>query len=241
MTLETTPALPLAAAAEATAAEPTLRFEAVHKSLWAGGSEVHILRGVSFALLPGELVALVGPSGSGKSTILGIAAGLDAPTSGRVVIAGTDVSGLSERPLSLLRARRVGMVFQAYNLLPTLSALENVELPLLVPGQRARPAGRAAELLTGLGLGHRLHHRPAQLSGGEQQRVAVARALITDPPLLVADEPTGNLDTATGDALVDILLQIREEHGTTVLVATHNDALARRADRILRVRDGVLE
>jgi putative ABC transport system ATP-binding protein len=230
MSIETTPAVPPAAAEDRTAAEPTLRFEAVHKSLWAGGSEVRILRGVSFALLPGELVALVGPSGSGKSTILGIAAGLDAPT-----------SGLSERPLSLLRARRVGMVFQAYNLLPTLSALENVELPLLVPGQRARPSGRAAELLTGLGLGHRLHHRPSQLSGGEQQRVAVARALVTDPPLLVADEPTGNLDTATGDALVDILLQIREEHGTTVLVATHNDALARRADRILRVRDGVLE
>ena len=133
------------------------------------------------------------------------------------------------------------MVFQAYNLLPTLTALENVELPLLVPGQPRREPGRARELLDGLGLGHRLHHRPAQLSGGEQQRVAVARALITDPALLVADEPTGNLDTATGEALVEILLEVRREHGTTVLVATHNDALARRADRLLRVRDGVLE
>jgi putative ABC transport system ATP-binding protein len=220
---------------------PTLTFEAVDKTLSAGGQEVRILRDVSFQLSPGELVALVGPSGSGKSTILGIAAGLDAPSAGRVVIAGTDVTGMSERPLAKLRARRVGMVFQSYNLLPTLTALENVELPLLVPGQRKRQAGLAAEILTGLGLGHRLHHRPAQLSGGEQQRVAVARALITDPPLLVADEPTGNLDTTTGEALIDVLLDVRRRHGTTVLVATHNEALARRADRVLRVRDGRLE
>jgi putative ABC transport system ATP-binding protein len=238
MTIETTP---LGEATAFAAAVPTLCFEDVRKSLRAGGEEVRILRGVSFRLDPGELVALVGPSGSGKSTILGIAAGLDAPTSGRVVIDGTDVTGMSERPLSRLRSRRVGMVFQAYNLLPTLTALENVELPLLVPGQPRRPPGRARELLAGLGLENRLHHRPSQLSGGEQQRVAVARALVTDPALLVADEPTGNLDTATGEALVDVLLEVRRRHATSVLVATHNDALARRADRVLRVRDGVLE
>jgi putative ABC transport system ATP-binding protein len=225
----------------ADAAEPSLLLEDVWKTLRAGGQDVRILRGISFRLERGEMVALVGPSGSGKSTILGIAAGLDAPTSGRVVIDGTDVSALSERPLSRLRSQRVGMVFQAYNLLPTLTALENTELPLLVPGQPHRDPGRARELLGGLGLGHRLHHRPAQLSGGEQQRVAVARALITDPALLVADEPTGNLDTATGEALVEVLLEVRRDHGTTVLVATHNDALARRADRLLRVRDGMLE
>ena len=225
----------------ADAAEPSLLLEDVWKTLRAGGQDVLILRGISFRLERGEMVALVGPSGSGKSTILGIAAGLDAPTSGRVVIDGTDVSAMSERPLSRLRSQRVGMVFQAYNLLPTLTALENTELPLLVPGQPHRDPGRARELLGGLGLGHRLHHRPAQLSGGEQQRVAVARALITDPALLVADEPTGNLDTATGEALVEVLLEVRRDHGTTVLVATHNDALARRADRLLRVRDGMLE
>ena len=223
------------------APEATLEFDDVRKSLWAGGQRVDILHGVTFSLSAGEMVALVGPSGSGKSTILGIAAGLDSPTSGRVRIAGIDVSGMPERPLAALRARSVGMVFQAYNLLPTLTALENVELPLLVPGQVRGDRGRAADLLLGLGLGHRLHHRPAQLSGGEQQRVAVARALVTDPPLLVADEPTGNLDTATGEALVDVLLDVRARHGTTVLVATHNDALARRADRVLRVRDGRLD
>jgi putative ABC transport system ATP-binding protein len=218
-----------------------LRLDDVQTSLRAGGEEVRILRGVSLEVAPGELVALVGPSGSGKSTILGIAAGLDAPTAGRVVIDGIDVTGMSERALSRLRSRRVGMVFQAYNLLPTLTALENVELPLLVPGQPARPPGRARELLAGVGLGHRLHHRPSQLSGGEQQRVAVARALVTDPALLVADEPTGNLDTATGEALVDVLLEVRRRHGTAILVATHNLALARRADRVLQVRDGVVE
>jgi putative ABC transport system ATP-binding protein len=221
-------------------AAPALVFEDVHKSLRAGGEAVRILRGISLQVAPGELIALVGPSGSGKSTILGIAAGLDAPTAGRVVIDGVDVTGMPERPLSRLRSRRVGMVFQAYNLLPTLTALENVELPLLVPGQPARPRGRARELLAGLGLGHRLHHRPSQLSGGEQQRVAVARALVTDPALLVADEPTGNLDTATGEALVNVLLEVRRRHGTAILVATHNLALARRADRLLQVRDGVV-
>jgi putative ABC transport system ATP-binding protein len=221
--------------------EPTLRFDRVSKSLRAAGAEVQILHEVSFELSPREMVAVVGPSGSGKSTILGIAAALDTPTSGTVILAGTDVTTMPERPLARLRSQRVGMVFQAYNLLPTLSALENVELPQLVPGQVKRPPGRARELLVGLGLEHRLNHRPFQLSGGEQQRVAVARALITDPPLLVADEPTGNLDTATGEALVAILLDVRTQHGTTVLVATHNDALAQRADRTLRIRDGRLE
>jgi putative ABC transport system ATP-binding protein len=228
-------------AGEVTPPPATLVFEDVHKVLSAAGEEVHILHGVSFALAAGELVALVGPSGSGKSTILGIGAGLDSPTSGRVRIGGADVTGMSERQLARLRGRSVGMVFQAYNLLPTLSALENVQLPLLVPGQPRSGDGRAATLLTELGLGHRLHHRPAQLSGGEQQRVAVARALITEPALLIADEPTGNLDSATGEALVDVLLDIRRRHATTVLIATHNDALARRADRVLRVRDGRLE
>lgn len=217
-----------------------VRLVNVDKSLRVGRDTVEILHGVSFDVRPAELVALVGPSGSGKSTILGIAAGLDTASSGSVFLDGTDISRLPERELATLRARRVGMVFQSYNLLPTLTALENVELPLHVPGGVRRPSSSAEELLTEVGLGHRLHHRPTQLSGGEQQRVAIARALITQPAIIVADEPTGNLDTSTGDELIALLLELRQRRGTTILVATHDNDLAVRADRILRVRDGRL-
>jgi putative ABC transport system ATP-binding protein len=219
---------------------PNLRLINVDKRLRVGRETVAILHGVSFEVQPAELVALVGPSGSGKSTILGIAAGLDTATSGSVFLDGTDISHLPERELASLRARRVGMVFQSFNLLPTLTALENVELPLHVPGGIRRPSSSAEKLLSEVGLRHRLHHRPAQLSGGEQQRVAVARALITEPAIIVADEPTGNLDTSTGDELITLLLDLRKQRGTTLLVATHDNDLAVRADRILRVRDGRL-
>ncbi|GAC1402745.1 MAG: ABC transporter ATP-binding protein [Chloroflexota bacterium] len=205
-----------------------------------GREVIKILRGISFELARGEIAALMGPSGSGKSTLLGILAGLDRPSSGQVVLDGTEIGSLSERSLSSLRARKVGMVFQAYNLIPTLTALENVQLPLFVPGRNGHDRGRAAELLEEVGLGHRLHHRPSQLSGGEQQRVAVARALVSDPPLLVADEPTGNLDFETGAALIELLLDVRQRLQTTVLIATHNDAVAVHADRVLRLRDGQL-
>lgn len=225
------------------AAGPTLAVRGVEKELSNGREVVHILKGVSFELNRGEMVALMGPSGSGKSTLLGIVSGLDHPTSGEVLLGGRDISNLSERELSRLRSQQVGMVFQSYNLISTLTALENVQLPLLVPGRSRDSSGgldRARALLQEVGLGHRLNHRPSQLSGGEQQRVGVARALVTDPNLLVADEPTGNLDRETGEALVDLLLDLRQRLGTTILLATHNSAVAERADRILRMNDGRL-
>jgi putative ABC transport system ATP-binding protein len=205
-----------------------------------GREVISILREVSFDLHRAEMVALMGPSGSGKSTLLGIVAGLDRPSSGEVILDGREIGQLSERRLASLRAQKVGMVFQAYNLIPTLTALENVQLPLHIPGRDGRSMDHAAQLLEDVGLGHRLAHRPSQLSGGEQQRVAVARALVIDPPLLVADEPTGNLDSDTGAALMRLLLDLRERLGTTILVATHNDQVASVTDRILRMRDGRL-
>jgi len=220
------------------ATQATLAIRDVHKSIPLGGETISILRGVNFELHPGEMVALMGPSGSGKSTLLGIVSGLDRPTSGSVILNGRDIANLGERDLAGIRAAKIGMVFQAYNLIPTLTALENVQLPLYVPGRRNRGAGTAEQLLQEVGLGHRLHHRPSQLSGGEQQRVAVARALIADAPLLVADEPTGNLDSETGDALMHLLLDLRERRETAILIATHNDAVAALSDRVLRMRDG---
>jgi putative ABC transport system ATP-binding protein len=182
----------------------------------------------------------MGPSGSGKSTLLGIVAGLDRPSNGKVTVVGTEIGYLPERKLAQFRADNIGMVFQAYNLIPTLTALENVQLPLLVPGRPRADLDRAREVLSEVGLAHRLHHRPSQLSGGEQQRVAVARALVSEPPLIIADEPTGNLDSDTGDALVSLLLDLRVRHGTTILLATHNGAVAEEADRTLRLHDGRL-
>jgi putative ABC transport system ATP-binding protein len=219
---------------------PTLSVHNLEKKVSLGRETITILRGVSFDLLRGEMVALMGPSGSGKSTLLGIVSGLDSPSAGEVILDGDNIGALSERHLASLRARKVGMVFQSYNLIPTLTALENVQLPLYVPGRNGRDPERAAQLLVDVGLGHRLGHRPSQLSGGEQQRVAVARALVSDPPLLVADEPTGNLDTETGAALLALLLELRVRHGTTILVATHNHDVAHLADRVLRMRDGNL-
>lgn len=212
----------------------------VEKSIPLGRDVITILRGVSFDLNRGEMVALMGPSGSGKSTLLGIVAGLDRPSSGQVVLDGVETARLRERQLASLRSQKVGMVFQAYNLIPTLTALENVQLPLYVPGRNGHSDDRARELLVEVGLAHRLSHRPSQLSGGEQQRVAVARALVTDPAIVVADEPTGNLDSETGAALMDLLVDLRTRLGTTLLVATHNVDVAGRADRILRMRDGRL-
>lgn len=221
-------------------AEPTLIVRDVTKEARLGREIITILRGVSCELYQGEMVALMGPSGSGKSTLLGIVAGLDRPTSGDVILDGTEIGSLPERRLAALRARKVGMVFQAYNLIPTLTALENVQLPLFVPGHNGHHPERARELLAEVGLSHRLSHRPSQLSGGEQQRVAVARALVSDPPLVVADEPTGNLDSETGAALMRLLLDLRQRLGTTMLIATHNEAVALQADRVLRLHDGQL-
>jgi putative ABC transport system ATP-binding protein len=210
----------------------------ITKTLPLGRERIEVLKGISFQIHNGEFVAIVGPSGSGKSTLLGIIAGLDNPTSGQVLIDGVDIASLSEGDLAQVRNVQIGMVFQAFNLIPTLTALENVEAPLQV-GKRPGPhTARAKELLTLVGLGHRLHHRPSQLSGGEQQRIAIARALATDPPIVIADEPTGNLDARNGANVLQLIAYLREQTGKTFIIATHDQNVAVHADRAIRIVDG---
>jgi putative ABC transport system ATP-binding protein len=205
--------------------------------LTSGGRAVTVLDGVSLDVARGECVAVTGPSGSGKSTLLGLIAGLDAPTSGSVVVDGVDLVGLSEDALARFRRDRLGFVFQSYHLIPTLTAVENVAIPLELAGVTdARP--RASRLLDEVGLGARGHHYPVQLSGGEQQRVALARAVARGPMLLLADEPTGNLDSATGAAIIELLLALHRERGSTLVLVTHDPALATHADRQIALRDG---
>src|SRR6266513_1922702 len=203
----------------------------------SGERMLAVLDGVSLDVAAGETVAVAGPSGSGKSTLLGLVAGLDAPTSGTIVVAGVEVTRLGEAALARFRRETLGYVFQSYHLIPTLTAAENVMVPFDLAGVRGA-AARAADLLAGVGLAERGHHYPAQLSGGEQQRVALARAMALEPPLLLADEPTGNLDTATGAAIVELLFALNCERGTTLLLVTHDGALAERADRVVSLRDG---
>ncbi|MGH7610916.1 MAG: ABC transporter ATP-binding protein [Candidatus Dormibacteria bacterium] len=199
-----------------------------------------ILQDINFKISPREFVTLAGPSGSGKSTLLGCITGLDSPTSGQVLLNGVDISQMRESRLAGIRNRSVGMVFQAFNLIPTLTARENVEVPLYAGNWRGSTADRAAELLGLVGLSHRLNHRPNQLSGGEQQRVAIARALATEPPLLVADEPTGNLAAAQGREVLELLWSLRESLGTTLVIATHDRTVGEYATRWLQLADGVL-
>jgi putative ABC transport system ATP-binding protein len=220
--------------------EPALEARNVWRWLQLGRQQVEILRSVSFSIGRGEFVALLGPSGSGKSTLLGIVAGLDRPDRGAVRVEGLDITNMSEGELAQIRNRKIGMVFQAFNLIPTLTALENVELPLSVGAHRGSSSSRARALLDVVGLAHRGNHRPPQLSGGEQQRVAIARAMATDPAIVIADEPTGNLDGPTGQEVLDLMEVLREFSGTTFLVATHDLGVASRADRQLRLVDGTL-
>jgi putative ABC transport system ATP-binding protein len=205
--------------------------------LASGGRPLTILDGVSLDVERGDAVAVIGPSGSGKSTLLGLIAGLDAPTSGAIVVGGVDVTRLGESALARFRRETIGYVFQSYHLIPTLTAVENVAVPLELAGER-RVLARARALLDQVGLGDRAHHYPVQLSGGEQQRVALARAVALDPPLLLADEPTGNLDSATGGAIIERLFTLNRERRSTLLLVTHDPALAERADRIVSLRDG---
>jgi putative ABC transport system ATP-binding protein len=207
-----------------------------------GDSVVHALRGVDMTITRGEFVALVGPSGSGKSTVLNLIGGLDRPTSGEVWINGVELSGSDERALTRHRRQHVGFVFQTFNLLPRLTAEENVALPLMFSGVRHEERlGRARALLGRVGLGQRLAHRPGQLSGGEQQRVAIARALVGQPALLLADEPTGNLDSTTGAEIMALLKELNEERELTLVVVTHDPEVAAFADRIVKLRDGRVE
>jgi putative ABC transport system ATP-binding protein len=212
----------------------------ITKSLPLGREQISILKGISFQIFQGEFVSIVGPSGSGKSTLLGIIAGLDNPSSGQVLLDGVDVTHLSEGKLAGVRNQKIGMVFQAYNLIPTLTAQENVEVPLYVGKHPGSPSVRAKELLALVGLSHRLSHRPGQLSGGEQQRVAIARALATDPAIVIADEPTGNLDAKNGTKVLELIALLRAQTGKTFIIATHDPAIASRTDRTLRIVDGLL-
>jgi putative ABC transport system ATP-binding protein len=215
-----------------------LRCEALTKAYPSGGRELTVLNGITFALESGGFLAIVGPSGSGKTTLLGLLAGLDRPTSGRVVLDGQDLSGLSEDERARLRGEKVGFVFQSFLLIPTLTARENVQVPLELRGEEAE--ARASELLARVGLEGRGHHYPAQLSGGEQQRVALARAFVHRPKLLFADEPTGNLDAATGGRVIDLMTELNEEQETTLVLVTHDPELAGRAHRVIRLRDGTV-
>lgn len=205
-----------------------------------GSRPVQILNGVSFTIEPGEWIALTGPSGSGKSTLLGIIAGLDTPTSGTIKIDGTDITNMGEGSLAKLRNSKIGIVFQSFNLIPSLTAQENVEVPLYVGSGRRHASDKAKHMLELVGLGPRRGHRPNQLSGGEQQRVAIARALVTEPALLVADEPTGNLDSANGEQVLELFARLHRELGVTLIIATHDPAVATRADRVLHMVDGRL-
>ncbi|MFC7547325.1 ABC transporter ATP-binding protein [Plantactinospora sp. GCM10030261] len=225
--------------------EPVLRaaVEAVDvsRTYRLDGVSVPALRGVSLTIPPGDYLAVVGPSGSGKSTLMHLLGGLDQPTGGRLVIGGRDVAGLGPADLAALRNTTIGFVFQAFHLLPRTSAVDNVALPLVYRGMAARQRrARAAAMLGRVGLGHRLDHRPNQLSGGEQQRVAIARALVTDPTVLLADEPTGNLDSATGESVLALLEELNASSGVAVVLVTHDREVAARARRQITMRDGVI-
>ena len=216
-----------------------LRATNLTKDLPLGQVVVHAVRGVDMEVYRGEMVGIVGPSGSGKSTLLGLIGGLDAPTTGRIEIDGLDVTNMSEGKLTEVRNEKIGFVFQFFNLIPTLTALENVMLPIQFARKpKFKPEKRARELLELLGLGDRMKHRPMELSGGQQQRVAIARALANNPPLLLADEPTGNLDSEASEVVFRALREVWRETGTTIVLVTHNLELARQMERVLYLVDG---
>jgi putative ABC transport system ATP-binding protein len=221
------------------AGKSMIELEGVELTLASRAGQVPVLRGIDLAIAGGEAVGLVGPSGSGKTSLLMVMAGLERPTGGRVVIDGQDFAALSEDGRSRLRGRLIGIVFQSFHLIQTMTALENVALPLELAGH-SDSLNEARSALAEVGLGHRLKHYPAELSGGEQQRVAIARAIAPRPPVLLADEPTGNLDAATGRGVIDLLFELQSRHGATLVLVTHDLALARRAGRIVEIADGRL-
>jgi len=210
------------------------------KSIDTGTHRVNILKGIDLKIPRGQFAAVMGPSGSGKSTLLGLLAGLDTPTSGRILLDGEDITFLNEDQMALLRGRKIGFVFQSYHLVPSLTAEENVLLPLELAGNGHGGRARARQLLERVGLGARRDHYPVQLSGGEQQRVALARAFALQPPILLADEPTGNLDSATGELVLELLLALNREQGATMVLVTHEQSIARCADRSIVLRDGLI-
>ncbi len=219
---------------------PMVSLKNVHLSLGTGASEVHVLKGMTLDIEPGVSAGVVGPSGSGKSTLLMVIGGLERVDSGSILINGHDLSAMSEDQLAAFRGENIGIVFQSFHLIPNMSALENVAVPLELSGRKDAMTRAKAEL-SSVGLADRLHHYPAQLSGGEQQRVAIARALVPRPKILIADEPTGNLDDATGDQIVKLLFEKQREHAMTLVLVTHDTNLAAKCDRVIRVKSGEIE
>ncbi|MBM3187821.1 MAG: ABC transporter ATP-binding protein [Chloroflexi bacterium] len=217
-----------------------IEVQGVTKVYRMGETQVHALRGVHLQVAEGELMAIMGPSGSGKGTLMAILGCLDSPSSGQYRLAGRDVSRLNDRQLAVVRREQIGFVFQTFNLLPRASALENVELPLLYAGAPERRQ-RAEAALQAVGLADRLKHRPTELSGGERQRVAIARALVNEPAIILADEPTGNLDSRTGDEVLRILSALHRERGLTLVIVTHDPQVAARTERVVHLRDGQVE
>ncbi|MDN5331511.1 MAG: putative transport system ATP-binding protein [Tepidanaerobacteraceae bacterium] len=219
---------------------PLIELKDIYKSYGKGKNELQILKGINLKIDEGEYVSIVGPSGSGKTTLMNIIGMIDVPTSGEYIFEGKPVSKLSEGELARIRNRKIGFVFQSFNLIPEMNALENVELPLIYAGVRpSERKRRSQELLSLMGLSDRLNHRPSELSGGQQQRVAIARALATDPPIILADEPTGNLDSKAGSEVIKILESLNGE-GKTVILITHDREIASRARRRIEIRDGVI-
>jgi putative ABC transport system ATP-binding protein len=214
-----------------------IELRGVSKTVESGGRPLTILHALDLTIASGEFIAVIGPSGSGKSTLLGLLAGLDAPTSGQILIDGTDITRLGEDALARLRGEKIGFVFQFFHLVPSLTAFENISVPMEIARRRDASA-RARELLGEVGLSDRGHHYPSQLSGGEQQRVAIARALANDPKIVLADEPTGNLDSSTGRHIMDLLLDVRRSRGSTLVLVTHDAELASLADSRLALKDG---
>ena len=215
-----------------------IQVDKVTKSLTSGTHTVEILRGIDLVVSKREVLAIEGPSGSGKSTLLGLLAGFDAPSSGSIRLDGQEITRMAEDELALLRGRKLGFVFQSYNLIPTLTAEENVMLPMELGGRSNGATTRARDLLQAVGLGERFSHYRAQLSGGEQQRVAISRAFAGSPSILLADEPTGNLDSVTGKTILELLLRLNRQEGTTLVLVTHDPALSQLANRTIRLKDG---
>ncbi|HEY1600029.1 MAG TPA: ABC transporter ATP-binding protein [Pirellulales bacterium] len=218
------------------------RVEDLKKEYVLGGETVHALRGVTIEVPEGDYVAIMGPSGSGKSTLLNLLGCLDRPSSGKYFLGGDDVATMSDDRLSSVRASRIGFVFQSYNLIAQLTVVENIEVPLYYGGNlNAATRARCIELANMVGLGQRLGHRPTQLSGGQQQRAAIARSLVNDPYFMLADEPTGNLDSVTSHEILDLLARLNREEGKTIIMVTHEEDVAERAKRVIRLRDGFLQ